>query len=65
MFADLDKMYQPYVEGTSTNKMALKKQVGRYYKGLQKALSPMSDAEQQAFDQAFITYKKQKDAMVK
>ena len=45
--------------------MALKKQVGRYYKGLQKALSPMSDAEQQAFDQAFITYKKQKDAMVK
>ncbi len=65
MFADLDKMYQPYVEGTSTNKMALKKQVGRYYKGLQKALSPMSDSEQQAFDQAFITYKKQKDAMVK
>lgn len=65
MFADLDKMYQPYVEGTSTNKVALKKQVGRYYKGLQKALSPMSDAEQQAFDQAFITYKKQKDAMVK
>ena len=65
MYADLDKMYQPYVEGTSTNKMALKKQVGRYYKGLQKALSPMSDAEQQAFDQAFITYKKQKDAMVK
>ena len=65
MFADLDKMYQPYVEGTSTNKAALKKQVGRYYKGLQKALSPMSDAEQQAFDQAFINYKKQKDAQVK
>lgn len=65
MYADLDKMYQPYVDGTSTNKVALKKQVGRYYKGLQKALSPMSDAEQQAFDQAFITYKKQKDAMVK
>ena len=65
MYADLDKMYQPYVEGTSTNKAALKKQVGRYYKGLQKALSPMSDAEQQAFDQAFINYKKQKDAQVK
>lgn len=65
MYADMDKMYQPYVDGTSTNKVALKKQVGRYYKGLQKALSPMSDAEQQAFDQAFITYKKQKDAMVK
>ena len=36
-----------------------------YYKGLQKSLSPMSNEEQAAFDQAFIEYKKQKEAAIK
>ena len=65
MFADMDKMYQPYLDGTATDKRALKKQIGRYYKGLQKSLSPMSNEEQAAFDQAFIEYKKQKEAAIK
>ena len=65
MYADMDKMYQPYLDGTATDKRALKKQIGRYYKGLQKSLSPMSNEEQAAFDQAFIEYKKQKEAAIK
>lgn len=65
MFADMDKMYQPYLDGTATDKRALKKQIGRYYKGLQKSLSPMSNEEQAAFDQAFIEYKMQKEAAIK
>lgn len=65
MFADMDRMYQPYLDGTATDKRALKKQIGRYYKGLQKSLSPMSNEEQAAFDQAFIEYKKQKEAAIK
>ena len=65
MYADMDKMYQPYLDGTATDKRALKKQIGRYYKGLQKSLSPMSNEEQAAFDQAFIEYKMQKEAAIK
>ena len=65
MYSDMDKMYQPYLDGTATDKRALKKQIGRYYKGLQKSLSPMSNEEQAAFDQAFIEYKKQKEAAIK
>lgn len=65
MFADMDRMYQPYLDGTATDKRALKKQIGRYYKGLQKSLSPMSNEEQAAFDQAFIEYKMQKEAAIK
>ena len=65
MYADMDRMYQPYLDGTATDKRALKKQIGRYYKGLQKSLSPMSNEEQAAFDQAFIEYKKQKEAAIK
>ena len=65
MYADMDKMYQPYLDGTATDKRALKKQIGRYYKWLQKSLSPMSNEEQAAFDQAFIEYKMQKEAAIK
>ncbi|MGI6224233.1 MAG: serine/threonine protein kinase [Prevotella sp.] len=65
MYSDMDKMYQPYLDGTATDKRALRKQITRYYRGLQRSLSPMSNEEQAAFDQAFIDYKNQKEAAMK
>lgn len=57
MAIDLNAVYQPYISGTSTDRAKLQAQVKRYYKGLQRALSPLSDEEQAAFDKAFIEIK--------
>ena len=65
MCADMDKMYQPYLDGTATDKGALRKQLRNYYKGLKRQLGALSNEDQAAFDNAYIQYKSQKDAQLK
>lgn len=66
MHKDLDKMYAPYsATSTDAEKREVRAKVARYYKGLRKTLGKKSQAQFDAFDQAFAAYVKTKNDALK
>ncbi len=66
MQKDLDKMYEPFVGGKATEeeKTALKQKLVRYYKGLRATLKGKTAEQLAAYDEAFASYRKAKDAQL-
>lgn len=66
MHKDLDKMYAPYsAASTDAEKREVRAKAARYYKGLRKTLGRKSQAQFDAFDQAFAAYNKVKSDALK
>lgn len=62
MHIDIDKMYAPYSSAsTDEEKKEVRAKAARYYRGLRKTLGKKSQAQFEAFDQAFATYVKAKN----
>lgn len=66
MQKDLDKMYEPFVGGKASeaDKTALKQKLVKYYKGLRATLKGKTADQFAAFDEAFASYRKTKDAQL-
>lgn len=66
MQKDLDKMYEPFVGGKASeaDKTTLKQKLVRYYKGLRATLKGKTADQLAAFDEAFASYRKTKDAQL-
>ncbi len=66
MQKDLDKMYEPFVGGKATEeeKTTLKQKLVRYYKGLRATLKGKTAEQLAAYDEAFASYRKAKDAQL-
>lgn len=63
MHKDIDQMYAPYSSAsTDAEKREVRAKAARYYRGLRKTLGKKSQAQFDAFDQAFAAYVKSKNA---
>lgn len=62
LYKDLDKIFQPYLDGTKTSGLA--KEIKGYYRGLMKAQSGLDAEQRSALDKVFGEYVAKKKAQL-